>query len=112
VLKRCAKRGHVLARLADAELAARFSATSAQGPLLRCLRCGDFVPAGGPPTSTVVETLIGTAENPVPLGDVPHAVRGGHGRKLALLRLLAIERCGRGLVLLLAAAGFARLAGS
>jgi uncharacterized membrane protein (DUF2068 family) len=112
VLKRCAKRGHVLAHLDDAELAARFSATAAGGPLLRCLRCGDFVPALEPETTTVLETLVGTAEQPAALAQVPLAVRGGHGRKLALLRILAIERGGRGLVLLLAAAGIARLASS
>jgi len=39
-------------------------------------------------------------------------LRGAHGRKLALLRLLALERGGRGLLLVVAAAGLARLATS
>ncbi len=112
VLKRCAKRGHVLAHLDDAELAARFGGRTGEQPLLRCLRCGNFVPAVRPESSTVVETVIGTASEPAALGRVPLAVRGGHGRKLALLRVLAIERGGRGLVLLLLAAGIARLSNS
>jgi uncharacterized membrane protein (DUF2068 family) len=112
VLKRCAKRGHVLAHLDDAELAARFSGHTGAEPLLRCLRCGSFVPAVRPESSTVVETVIGSVGEPAALAEVPLAVRGGHGRKLALLRVLAIERGGRGLVLLLLAAGIARLANS
>ena len=104
VLKRCAKQGHLLAHIDDSGLAERFTADSATGPLLRCLRCGDFT-AG-------VEKTIGSPDSPVALGALPLALRGGHGRKLALLRLLAIERAGRGLLLLLAAIGVARLASS
>ena len=123
VLRRCAKRGHLLAHLDDEALAATFGATATSGPLLRCLRCGDFVPADPNPTSpgaagprpksrTSQTTLIGSPENPAALAEIPLAVRGGHGRKLALLRVLAVERGGRGLVLLLLAAGIARLATS
>ena len=113
VLKRCAKRGHLLAHLADSELAARFTARTQAGDLLRCLRCGDFLPAvESPPADPRSVRLFGTPDEPVALADLPLAVRGGHGRKLALLRVLAIERAFRGVVLLLVAAGFARLANS
>jgi uncharacterized membrane protein (DUF2068 family) len=115
VLRRCAKRGHVLAHLDDEPLSRTFSATAEVGPLLRCLRCGDFVPAAPietTPSPSSQTTVIGTPEAPAALAEVPLAVRGGHGRKLALLRVLAVERGGRGLVLLLAAAGIARLATS
>jgi hypothetical protein len=67
VLRRCAKRGHLLARFADPELAETFGATGAIGSLLRCLRCGDFVPAGqlvADRDSSDPTTVIGTAETP------------------------------------------------
>jgi uncharacterized membrane protein (DUF2068 family) len=115
VLKRCAKHGHVLAHIDDSEVAARFTASSRVGALLRCLRCGDFTSA---PEQTVdagsrsAATVIGTVESPANLASLPLVVRGGHGRKLALLRLLAVERGGRGMLMLLAAVGIARLATS
>jgi len=43
---------------------------------------------------------------------VPLVLRGSHGRKLALLRLLAVERGARGILLMVAAAGLAQLASS
>jgi len=109
VLKRCARRGHVVALLDD-EIASLLSADSPSGVVHRCLRCGCFVavPGAGEPYAT----LIGTPEQPVSLGAVPLVVRGAHGRKLALLRLLAIERGGRGALLLLAALGISQLASS
>jgi uncharacterized membrane protein (DUF2068 family) len=109
VLKRCAKQGHVLAHIDDPDLASRFTAVSETGPLLRCLRCGDFTSV---PLSTAPTKVLGSPESPAELGALPLALRGGHGRKLALLRILAIERGGRGLLMLLAAAGIARLATS
>ena len=56
--------------------------------------------------------MIGTADQPAELSELPLVLRGAHGRKLALLRLLAVERAGRGLLLIGAALGIARLAGS
>ncbi|HST84198.1 MAG TPA: DUF2127 domain-containing protein [Kineosporiaceae bacterium] len=115
VRKRCAKHGHVLAHIDDSELAARFTASSRVGALLRCLRCGDFTSApelAADATSRSATTVIGSAGSPADLGALPLVLRGGHGRKLALLRLLAIERGGRGLLMLLAAVGIARLATS
>src|SRR4051794_10560741 len=115
VLKRCAKKGHVLAYIDDPELAARFTAAGGSTALLRCLRCGDYT---SPPQHSEqartrsATTVIGSAASPADLGALPLVLRGGHGRKLALLRLLAIERGLRGLVLLLAAVGIARLASS
>jgi len=107
VLKRCAKRGHVLAHLDDPQLSPRFTASGGSGELVRCLRCSDFASAGSSPTP-----VIGTSTSPVPLKELPLVLRGGHGRKLALLRVLSVERGTRGLVLLLLAAGIARLASS
>lgn len=108
VLRRCSKRGHVLARLTD-PVAARLTAQGPHGVLLRCLRCGTFV---DPDSDTATARVIGTATEPAGLGDVPQVLRGTHGRKLALLRVLALERGGRGLLLLGAALGIAQLASS
>jgi uncharacterized membrane protein (DUF2068 family) len=107
VLRRCGRRGHVLAHLGD-PVSARFEATWPAGMLLRCLRCGTFLDPVHPDTHPQV--VLGTASAPVSLGEVPLVLRGAHGRKLALLRLLALERLGRGLLLLLLALGVARLA--
>jgi uncharacterized membrane protein (DUF2068 family) len=108
LLRRCSRKGHVLTRLDDA-LSARLTATGPDGDLCRCLRCGAFVDPADP---TVPAEHLGTTSAPVPLAELPLVLRGSHGRKLALLRLLAIERGGRGLLLVVAAAGLARLASS
>ena len=107
VLRRCGRRGHVLAYLGD-PVAARFEGAGPAGPLLRCLRCGTFVDPTHPDTHPQV--VLGTASDRVPLSRVPLVLRGAHGRKLALLRLLAVERGGRGLLLLLLAVAIAQLA--
>ena len=110
VLRRCGRRGHVVAHLADS-LSASFSATGGQGqPLARCLRCGTFVDLSDDDTAPT--RVIGTAEQPVPLAGVPQAMRGAHGRKLALLKLLAVERGGRGVLLLVLALGISQLSGT
>lgn len=111
VLRRCGRRGHVLAYLDDpvaARFEARFEAGGPAGRLVRCLRCGTFVDPAHPDTHP--QLLLGTAADRVPLSEVPLVLRGAHGRKLALLRLLAVERAGRGLLLLLLAVAIAQLA--
>ncbi len=107
VLRRCGRHGHVVAHVDDA-LATSFGATTGTGTsLLRCLRCGTFLDLADPDTAPTRE--VGTASAPVPLSGVPLAMRGAHGRKMALLRLLAVERGGRGVLLLLASLGIAQL---
>jgi uncharacterized membrane protein (DUF2068 family) len=108
LLRRCGRKGHVLAHLDDA-LAARVSVPGPDGTLLRCLRCGTFA---DPASAGLPAVVLGTESAPVPLAGLPLVLRGAHGRKLALLRLLALERGGRGLLLMAAAAGLARLASS
>ena len=98
VLRRCGRRGHELAWLAD-PLSTRMEAVDGDRDLLRCLRCGTFVEPIDPATADT----YGTRQEPVALGDVPLAVRGSHGRKLALLRVVAIERGVRALMLLFVA---------
>jgi uncharacterized membrane protein (DUF2068 family) len=97
VLRRCARQGHVLAHLADPDLAPRTGPLpSADGLLLRCLRCGTWVEPAGPGVAEVV----GSAAAPVGPDALPLPVRGGHGRRFGLLKLVAIERFAKGLALL------------
>ncbi len=123
--RRCARRGHVLAFLDD-PIADVITGAGPHGVLLRCLRCGAFLDADGlRPTGRegaghgpggrrrwAPDLVLGSQDEPIALADVPQVVRGAHGRKLSLLRVLAVERGGRGLLLLVAAAGIARLASS
>ena len=101
VLRRCGRRGHQLAWLDD-PLADQDEGTDP--PTLRCLRCGTFIE----PDDPAVGAVHGSADARVPLAEVPLPVRGSHGRKLALLRVVAVERALRALLLLaLASAIFA-----
>ena len=109
LLRRCGRRGHVLAHLDD-PMGAQFRVAGPDGELLRCLRCGTFVDPDD--RATPAGRVYGSATAPVPLAGLPLVLRGAHGRKLALLRLLALERGGRGLLLVGAAAGLAQLASS
>jgi uncharacterized membrane protein (DUF2068 family) len=109
LLRRCGRLGHVLAHLDD-PLARRTSAPGPDGLLLRCLRCGTFVDPHD--AAVAADHVHGSAARPAELAQLPLVVRGSHGRKLAVLRLLALERGGRGVLLIAAAAGLAQLAGS
>jgi len=87
----CGRRGHLTYRPTEAEYADRLRAQTALGEAWRCLRCGDWA-LGAPPAA-------GPAEHaPVP-------ARGKALRQLALLRVLAVERLVRAVVLILAAYG-------
>jgi uncharacterized membrane protein (DUF2068 family) len=94
----------------DDPIAEKFLVAGPDGELLRCLRCGTFVDTDD--QATAAGRVYGSAAAPVPLAGLPLVLRGSHGRKLALLRLLALERGGRGLLLVVAAAGLAQLASS
>jgi uncharacterized membrane protein (DUF2068 family) len=110
LLRRCGRHGHVVAYLDD-PLSGRFEAAGPDGvTLLACLRCGAFVDPGQAPVRP--DRTYGTASRRAPLSGLPLVLRGAHGRKLALLRLLALERGGRGILLIVAAAGLGRLARS
>lgn len=92
----CGRQGHLTYAPAEPELAARLRAHTALGEAWRCLRCGDWAlgaPAGSGPAE----------QAPVP-------ARGKALRQLALLRLLAVERAVRAVVLVVAAYGVKRFA--
>jgi uncharacterized membrane protein (DUF2068 family) len=89
----------VLAHLADADLAAAtgpVEVPAADATLLRCLRCGTWVD----PTSPAVAELLGSPSAPADLAALPLPVRGGHGRRFGLLKLVAVERFAKGLALI------------
>jgi uncharacterized membrane protein (DUF2068 family) len=90
-LRTCGRRGHVTYAPDEPELRARLSASTPLGDAWRCLRCGDYVL--GPPHGR------GPAEN------APLVPRGKVLRDAVILRLLAVERFARGLLLTAAAYG-------
>lgn len=84
-LKSCAKSGHALYIPSDhSELKSKLVRDN---NLVRCLRCLDFVETGD--------------IQPQPLSSIPIVLRGTHGRRQALLRVLAAERLIRSLFLFL-----------
>ena len=94
--RHCGRRGHVTYRPDEPEFAVRLHAQTAAGEAWRCLRCGDWTlghpPAGGP-----------AAAAPVP-------ERGKALRARVLLRVLAVERVVRAIVLIIAAYGIKHFA--
>ena len=89
--RHCARRGHVLYAPTEPEYRDRIRAQTALGPAWRCLRCGDFV--------------LEAPKASGPAADAPVVPRGKALRSLVVMRLLAIERFFR--FLLVGAAAFA-----
>jgi uncharacterized membrane protein (DUF2068 family) len=82
----------------DAALADRLRTTTAVGEAWRCLRCGDFV--------------LGEPRGSGPAQDAPEVLRGRALRDAVILRLLAVERFSKGLLVLLGAYGIFRFRAS
>jgi uncharacterized membrane protein (DUF2068 family) len=76
--RHCARRGHVLYEPVEPEYRDRIRAETALGPAWRCLRCGDFA----------LEQPKATG----PAQDAPAVPRGKALRSLLIMRLLAVER--------------------
>jgi uncharacterized membrane protein (DUF2068 family) len=93
-LKACGRHGHVTYAPAETELAVRLRADTALGEAWRCLRCGDWA--------------LGPAQASGPADRAPVPPRGKALRQLAILRVLAVERIVRALVLIAAAYGVYR----
>src|SRR4051794_32594537 len=89
-LRGCSRQGHATYAPDEPELRQRLCTETALGTAWRCLRCGDFVL--GPPHGTG------------PADDAPIVLRGKALREAFVLRILAVERWGRALVLALLAA--------
>jgi len=90
-LRSCGRHGHVTYAPAEAELRTRLHAQTPLGEAWRCLRCGDYV--------------LGPARASGPAGDAPQVMRGKALRDAVILRLLAVERAVRALLVLAAAYG-------
>lgn len=97
-LRQCGRLGHVTYRPDDAGLAERLTTQTATGEAWRCLRCGDFV--------------LGPPHGSGPAGDAPLVLRGRGLRDAFILRLLAVERGIRGVLLVALAYGIFRFDGA
>ncbi|MDQ6656834.1 MAG: DUF2127 domain-containing protein [Actinomycetota bacterium] len=84
-LRACARHGHATYRPDEPELADRLHADTPLGQVWRCLRCGNFV-LGGP-------AAHGAAD------EAPLVLRGPALRQATILRILAVERLIRAVLL-------------
>jgi uncharacterized membrane protein (DUF2068 family) len=86
-LRACGRHGHETYQPTEPGLAERLHAETAAGDAWRCLRCGDFV--------------LGAPRRSGPAADAPVVLRGRALRDAVVLRLLAVERLVRGVVIAL-----------
>src|SRR6478609_12209870 len=93
-LRACGKRGHVTYAPTETDLADRLRAQTALGEAWRCLRCGTCV--------------LGEPKASGPADQAPVPPRGKALRQLTILRILAVERVIRGVVLIAAGYGVYR----
>lgn len=90
-LRGCARKGHVTYAPAEPELRDRLHVETPAGEAWRCLRCATFV--------------VGEPHGSGPAAHAPVVLRGKALKDATILRLLAVERFGRGLLLLALAYG-------
>jgi uncharacterized membrane protein (DUF2068 family) len=90
-LRSCGRKGHVTYAPDEPELRLRLQAQTPLGEAWRCLRCGDYV--------------LGTPRGSGPAENAPEVLRGRALRDATILRLLAVERGARALLVLAAAYG-------
>ena len=93
----CGRRGHLTYAPVEDDLRARLHAQTALGSAWRCLRCGDFV--------------LGEPRMAGPAADAPLVPRGRALRDAIILRLLAVERFTKGVLVLAAGYGVIRFRG-
>jgi uncharacterized membrane protein (DUF2068 family) len=90
-LRSCGWHGHATYRPSEERLAERLTVDTVDGPAWRCLRCGSFV--------------VGEPRGSGPPDHAPVVLRGKALRDAAILRVLAVERGIRGVLLVLLAYG-------
>ena len=90
-VRNCGWHGHITYRPTEQELADRLHVETAAGDAWRCLRCGAFV--------------VGAPHGSGPADHAPLVLRGKALRDAFILRLLAVERFVRGLLVLALAYG-------
>jgi uncharacterized membrane protein (DUF2068 family) len=93
-LRACARHGHMLYEPDEPDARQRVHAVGTDGDLWQCLRCATFT---GP---TKLSPLVSG-----PVMDVPLVPRGKEIRAALIMRVLAVERYGRGLLMVLLAVG-------
>lgn len=86
-LRACGRRGHETFAPDEPDLRARLTASTPAGTAWRCLRCGDFV--------------VGPPRRSGPADHAPEVPRGRLLRDRVIMRLLAAERVGRAVLILL-----------
>ncbi len=94
-LRSCARKGHVTYAAEEPAYRAKLEASTPLGDAWRCLRCGSYV--------------LGEPHGRGPADDAPVLLRGKALRSAFILRALAIERWGRGLIIVLLGIGVFRL---
>lgn len=97
-VRNCGWRGHVTWAPTEAALAERLHVETAVGEAWRCLRCGSFIP--------------GEPHGRGPAEDAPIVLRGRALRDAFILRVLALERGIRGVLLVALAYGIYRFEGA
>ena len=90
-LRGCARKGHITYCPDEPELQDRLHVSTQAGEAWRCLRCGSFV--------------VGEPHGSGPAARAPVVLRGKALKDATILRVLAAERFGRGLLLLALAYG-------
>ena len=90
-LRGCARRGHVTYAPNEPELRDRLHVPTPAGEAWRCLRCANFI--------------VGEPHGSGPADQAPTVLRGKALKDATILRVLAVERFGRGLLLLVLAYG-------
>ncbi len=93
-LRTCARKGHVTYAVTEPEFRAKIEAHTPLGTAWRCLRCATFV--------------LGEPHASGPAADAPVLLRGAALRSAFILRLLAIERWIRGIVIIALGIGVLR----
>src|SRR3989440_4228050 len=93
-LRTCSRKGHITYAPTDERLQAKLHAQTPLGEAWRCLRCGDYV--------------LGPAKGEGPADEAPEVMRARALRDAVILRLLAVERFVRALLILAAAYGIWR----
>lgn len=94
-LRSCSRKGHVTYAPQEATYRAKLEASTPLGDAWRCLRCGTYV--------------LGDPHGAGPADDAPVLLRGKALRSAFILRMLAIERWVRGVIIALLGVGVFRL---
>ena len=97
-LRACSRHGHATFAPDEPDLRARLHVETVAGEAWRCLRCETFV--------------VGPPRGSGPANTAPEVPRGRVLRDLAIMRIIAVERAFRGLVVVLLAVGVFRVRGA